>query len=311
MKKIRMKVALFFISITLIVVSCGGSKEKYTLVYNLNKGDVFKQVIMMDMNISQNVMGQKMDIDTYTEVETSYYIHEVNEETIALDFIFDSMNMAMDMAGVNFTMDSRTNEDVATMTNLSPMLKSLTNLPLSIVMDHKGNVKSFTGLEKIMEAMVNSLDNNIDPASKQQLLTQFEQQFGAESMQSTFEQSITIFPEHEVSIGESWKSSSKINSGQINMYTDTKTTLKRVSGNVAVLEIKGEFSTGDTPITQITNGMETKVSLKGKQTGTTEIDLLTGWIIKAEIVQDMKTEVEAAGMKLPQNIINKVTIESN
>lgn len=308
MKQFTIQSALLSIAIMLIFSSCSGNSEKYSLVYNLNTGDVFEQLITMDMNLSQNIMGQSLDVATLTQIEASYHIKDVRDETIELDFMFDSMAMNMSMGTSTFSINSETESEFATLTNMDPMLKALTKLPFDMVMDKKGNVKSMKGLEQIMQSMLAVFDESIDEQTKQQLLAQFEQQFGSESMMSTFEQSMTIFPEHEVKVGESWKTSSKVNNGQVNMAVDMKTTLKSVNNDIAILESKGDFSTGDTPIVQMTNGMETKVGIKGKQTGITEIDLRTGWIVKSEIVQDMKSEVEIQGMKLPQNITNKITI---
>lgn len=307
MTQFTMKSALFAAAIMFVFTSCGGNKEKYSLEYNVNQGDVFEQVITMDMKINQNMMGQSIDIGTTIQMDVSYNINDVQEEAIGLDYVIESLNMDMNMGPTSFSLSSDTEEKFATLTDMNPILKSITKLPFNMIMDKKGSVQSISGFEKMMESMLNAFDDTLDEATKQQLLAQFEQQFSSESMQSTFDQSIAQFPAQPVKIGESWNTTAKINSGQVKMDMETKTTLKSVNGNIAVLESKGDFLT-DTPIVQTVNGMETKISIKGTQKGTSEIDLETGWLLKSEIVQDMKCEVEAQGMKIPQNISSKTTI---
>ena len=308
MKQFTMKSALFAAALMLIFFSCGGSKEKYTLEYNLNAGDVFEQSMVVDMKINQNMMGQSMDIGTSIQMDALYNINAVQDETIDFNYSIELMKMDMNMGEMNFSFSSDTEDEFATPTNMGPMLKSVTKIPFNMIIDKRGNVQSITGLEKIMESMVNAFDDTIDEATKQQMIAQFEQQFGAESMQSNFNQSLTAFPENPVKIGESWKSSTKINSGMVKMEMDTKTTLKSVKGDIAILETKGNISTGDTPIEQTVNGMEMRMNIKGTQTGTSEIDLKTGWMLKSEIVQDLTCETEVQGMKIPQNITSTITI---
>jgi hypothetical protein len=306
MKQFTIKSALFICAMMLVFSACG-NKEKYTLVYNLNAGDVFGVFMSVDMNISQSVMGQSMDIGNHMKMNSLYVVNSVDENTIDMDFMFTSMRMDMSAAGFELSFDSETDTEFATAEDMSPLFRAITNLPFNMVMDRQGNVKSVSGMEKMIDAMFSVFDDEIDDFTKEQMVAQLGQQFDSESMQTTMGQSFAIFPENPVRIGESWKTTGTVNAGQVNLNMDMKTTLKSVNSHIAVLHVHGEFST-DAPIVQVTNGMETSVTLTGTQHGTMEIDMNTGWIIKGELTQDMKTEVEVQGMKLPQTISSKITI---
>ena len=307
MKQFKIKSALFATAIMLVFSSCGGSKEKYTLVYNVNSGDTFEQLITTDVILNQNVMGQIMSVRTSMEMLAVYSINAVEENAIDMDFVFESIGMSMISDFFEMSFDSNTTSVFATEEDLSPMLKALTNLPFNMVVDRRGNVQSVSGLEQIMEAMVAVLGDEIDEQTKQQMLAQFDQQFSSESMQTTMGQSLTVFPEHPIRVGESWTTTTTVNAG-VAMTTEVTTTLKSVRGNIAVLESKGEFST-DAPIVQNMHDAETQMTMTGTQSGTMEIDMNTGWVVGGEMVQNIKSEIDFQGMKIVQEIVSTTTIK--
>ena len=307
MRQFTIKSALLLCAVLFAFSACG-NREKFTLVYNLNVGDTFEIAMSMDMNIRQVMMGQVMDMGVYMSMTTSYTITSVTDNTIGMNFVVDEITSAMDMDGFGFEFGSTSDAEFATEEDLGPILRAMTNLPFSMTMNKQGEVQSIRGMEQIMDAMLASIDGEIDALMREQMVSQFAQQFSEESMQSNMGQWFAVFPTNPVRIGESWNTSQTVNTGQINMHVDMRTTLRSVHDNVAVLEQTATFVT-DEPIIQVTGGMETAINLTGTQTGTIEIDMNTGWIISGNTTQNIETELDIMGMTLPQTITSRISFE--
>ena len=307
MKQLTIKSALLLCAVLFAFSACG-NREKFTLAYNLNAGDTFEIFMSADMSLRQVMMGQSMEMDIYTQMTTSYTVSSVTGNTIGLDFMFDEVVISMDMDGFSVEFGSASDAEFATEEDLGPLLRAMTSLPFNMTMDKQGNVKSVGGLEQIMDAMLASIDAEIDAFTREQMVSQFAQQFNEESVQSNMGQWFAIFPNNPVRIGENWNTTLAINTGQVNMHIDMRTTLRSVRDNVAVLEQNATFVT-DEPIIQVTGGMETAISLTGTQTGTVEIDMNTGWVIRGEMTQNIETELDMFGMTLPQSITTRIKVE--
>jgi len=252
--------------------------------------------------------GQLMDIGIHTEMLTFYTVTSVSENEIGLDFMFTSIKMNMDSGDYQFGFSSETDAEFASEADLGPMLRAMTNLPFHMTMDKQGNVKSVSGIEKMMVAMKESIHDEIDEFTKEQMVGQFGQQFNEESMQSNLGQWFAIFPTKEVRIGESWNTNQTISTGQVNMHANIETTLRRVHNNVAELSVEANFET-DAPIIQSNGGMETAISISGSQKGKMEVDKTTGWVIKGELKQEIETKIDIFGMTLPQTITTRIHFE--
>ena len=301
-----MKSALMICAMLFAFSACG-NRETHTLVYNVNAGDTFRYQITVDMSMKQDFMGQTMNIGTTMEMLAVYHINSVEENSIDMDFLFESMRMDMFSDFFEMSVSSDTDAEFVTAEDISPMFRAMTNLPFNMVIDRQGNVQSMSGFEQMFDAMLSVIDEEVDEFTKQQVLAQLNQQFSPETMQDNMGQQLVVFPEHPVRIGESWNTSTTVSFGEMSMTMDAQTTLRRVNGNIAVLEIRGNFST-DAPIVQITEGMVARTSLTGTQTGTMEIDMNTGWTVSGNIVQDMEMETEMQGMTIPQSISTVTTI---
>lgn len=282
------------------------SKEKYVFEYTMQPGETYVQNTSMDMNIVQEMMGQTLEMSTLMEMKLSYVVEDVKDEQIEMKFTIDKMRMDMDMGFSSVSIDSDASaEEGVDSQNLSPMFKSIVGIPVDYTMTKKGKFVSMNGLDAIFDAMLSSLPQTMSAEQKQEIVTQFGQQFEEKNFTQMMEQASSFFPEKPVAIGESWTSTMDLQ-GQVEMVIELKNTLLSVVDNVATVESIGTFSTGDNPVVQNNNGMEVTMSMNGSQNSVLKIDLNTGWTIGGEITQEMDNEVEAMGMKVPQRIVSKI-----
>ncbi|MDR2037896.1 MAG: DUF6263 family protein [Bacteroidales bacterium] len=300
------KIILLTITITTLFSACSNN-EKYTLEYHLSKGDVFKQQMTMDMLLTQKMQGQEIKISTLMTMDIHYDVTDVQDDIYMMDMKFDGIKMDMDMGVMKMSFDSNTTETTATANNLSPMFKAIVGQSFQMTVNKKGKIQSISGFENMITAMISALDGGMDESTKQQIVAQFGQQFSDEKMKSMFEQISAYFPENQVAIGESWQADMMVNNNQFNMNANMNMKLKEVKDQVAIVEIHGTISTPEGGISQQVQGMESNITMSGKQEGIVKIDMKTGFPVSNEITQDINGETSIMGMKIPMSIISKIT----
>lgn len=307
MKKFKFTSLFLLLALSVALFSCKDDKS-YKLEYNLKAGDVYHQTVIMKMELTQKMMGQSMKVNSDIQMKYHYDVIDATADSIyTLAFVYDHLKMTMDIPGSSVTVDSETEAEIATLTDMNPIFKALTGVYIELKMNKQGKVISMTGLDKLVDAIVNSIDESMDETIRQQLVAQFEQQFGGDSMEKMFDQLSSYFPENEVKIGDTWNNNMHVG-GQVNMDINVLMKLKNVKDHVATLEANGDFVTDEGGIVQEINGMETKITMKGTQKGIVKIDLNTGWQISSEMTQNFDTETEVGGAKIPQTIVMKTTI---
>jgi hypothetical protein len=285
-------------ALALLTLPCA-AQNKYTLAYNFAKGQNYKQTTATDMLIVQDIMGQEMKITSQITMTTDFNVRETRNNAYTLDVRYKEMKLTIDMggAGASLALDSNTPDDKATLQNLSPMLKAVTNKPIEFVMTKSGKLESLKGIDKIYEAMLNSLDASVGEAMRQQVIGQIGNQLSDAAIKSSWEQ-YNYYPENPVAIGESWDGEVKIKMNDIDLVINSKTTLKSVDDKVFVVEGEGILSSPPNGTMKV-NGMDISVSLKGTQKATIESDRKTGWVIRGNVVQHIEGELEAMGTIIP------------
>jgi hypothetical protein len=308
MNKITLKISALILTLMITLPAF----SQVTLKYNLKKGEVFKQNIVTNMDLTQKIMQQEMKVSATVDMKTTFEVKDVKDANYVLEMKFKEMKMNTAMPGMsNLVFDSNTPEDIATLQDLGPMLKAIIDIPMEMVLTKTGKLESVKGADKLVEAMLNSLDTNIPDATKQQLISQFGAQFSDEYFKSLFAQNEGYFSDKPVKTGDSWEHKlSAVPTANFTMNINLKMTVKNIDNNTVTFDTEGTVSTPEGYETEI-NGMKAKISMTGVQKGWVKIDKNTGWTVSSEINQDAKGEIEAMGMKIPVSIKSTVSSSDN
>jgi hypothetical protein len=290
-----------------VLFSCG-NKEKITLEYNLKQGETLKQNMVMNMDMVQKMMDQEMKISLTMSMKMAFDVKESQGNDYTLDVKFKELKTEMGIPGMgNVSFDSNTPDELATSENIGPMYKAVIDKPFEVVMDKAGKTKSVKGLEKLVEAMTNSFDENVPEDARQQLIAQMGSQFSEEAFKSQFGQYTGYFPDKPVGIGDSWNVKMTTMASNFAINLDLKSTLKSIDGNEVSLDIDGTVSTPE-GYEQEMNGMKAKITLNGTQKGTFKLNRDTGWVISSDLTMNFNGEIEVMGMKAPVYVVSKLTV---
>ena len=210
-----LKTRFCFFSIFFFTFILGAQAQEYTFGYNLKKGDSFTQTTVADIKITQEAMGQKTDMGNTMTSTLSYKVAEVENDLISMEMTYDRMKMGVETMGTKIEADSKLSaEKIATekvtseksinemlvsesmaeqktarlassFSGMAPMLKSITNIPITLVLNKQGKIKEVRGAEKLQQSIARQAKTD----GGQDLITaQFSQQFNEEAVKSMAEQ---------------------------------------------------------------------------------------------------------------------------
>ncbi|MBM78496.1 MAG: hypothetical protein CL846_08440 [Crocinitomicaceae bacterium] len=308
MKKKIFNIKILFIA--LIISSCKNEKSnpeakidetqnslEVLLRVNLNEGDEIRFEFTANQDI--NVAGQQVQ----QIIGTGYTFEVLQKEgtSAIIKNIYDWMQYDIS-SDPKMSYDSRKGTQTGI---IADMFNGMIGQSFTMKLSEKGEVTDVTGAENIFESMM----KNIDPELRSQMEAFMEGRYDAESMKSSIEQMVNIYPENPVKVGDSWTQKIKLESGGYPMILNSKYTVTEIKQDEVLLYAEGLIYSEDGA--SIKNaGMEIGINLEGSQTGNITINLQTGLAKKGEMHQKIEGTMEIMGQTMNMNIDSEVLIIS-
>lgn len=234
---------------------------------------------------SKSVVSQMgMDINMNMEMDLNMSVASQGADKL-MTMQYSNIVLDMDMMGQKTSISSS-----GTDKNSEPF-KKLTTKSFGCVIDKNGKILKITGIDSL--ASVFGSDN---PAAKY---------FNEDAIKSAVGQGFSFYPDHAVTVGESWKNSMSITSS-VKMKADITYTLEKVENNLAYIKIVSTLATdGEQKIT--TNGIEVNMTMGGTQNGEMVVDTKTGMFTTSNLTQDLKGTISAMGQEIPMTVKSDIT----
>lgn len=259
---------------------------EYDLGLNLKVGDIYKQVITIEQAISQEIMGQTIDINNDIEISTSYEVERMEKGNFVMKTAFTYMGMDMRTPMANVSITSEGDDDA------SAIFKSMMNKPFYAHMNRRGDIVDVEGLSDLVASVAGS-----GALSEEELSASF----GEEAMKRNMQMAAALYPEKKVKVGEKWQKTVTVDSDMV-MVMDIEYTLKSTSSDYFVVGAEGSIVVPNDKPSNV-NGIPTIYNLAGTLSGEIKIDTKTRWVIDGELTQEIKGEVEMkASANMPQDI---------
>ena len=164
-------------------------------------------------------------------------------------------------------------------------IAALLHQPNTILINNKGAVISDTDTTNPA-----SLSNNITAAN----------------MLGITQQLFDIYPNATVKPGDTWNKTTSANMSFLTITAESSYKLISVINSVAHIEV-------NTTLKSVTGGSEQvekmNINMKGIQTGTIDMDVNTGLIIKAQLNSRMNGEMNIMDVNAPTNISSDIHIK--
>lgn len=305
-----MKKTNFFLPLLLFVASTfffsckKESNSEYSFLLNLNKGDEFRQEVVIDLEAEQSVYGQTVKIPTTIGLQISYAVDSVNEDNYIIRAVYDRIIVNAGLGMISIKFDSDYNDDPLKMGHV---LKAMTGMPITMGIDKYGNLISIEGKEEITKAFNTAFEQYVDEKYKKQISELLGEGDEINSMDGIIEQLFFYIPDKKVKAGDTWDTTDNLNKQMGSTGTST-VTLKSVKKDIASLEFKGNILSGNKSINMEAEDVKANVSLVGTQKGTIKINVQTALPSHVEMYQEISTVVKSDDMNITQKITVKTTI---
>ncbi len=283
---------LFFYFLMLISSIAIAQKS---LEYRLAVGENFKVEQIANQQITQDINGVKQIIENNLIAEMDFKVLEANSETYTISMSFSRLKMLMTSPSLGELSNSDTasndSTDVTTM-----LFKGLLNVPVTIVMEKTGKIKSVAGGEKLIAAMFESagIDQpEIIEASKGQM----EKQFGSDALANSLEQMTYFYPIEIVAVGDEWTNSYNGNLSAKNIWSLTNQSTETTT------------ITGNATATMSTIDENVIMTLSGSQKTTVIANTKTGLFSSVTVIGENSgdTLFQAQNMTIPTSIKSTIT----
>jgi hypothetical protein len=203
---------------------------------------------------------------------------------------------------MNISYDSQQPEENLTEIEkmIAPVFAGLIGKSFSLIFGPDGSVKSITGIDEIIQEMMNDLSAK-NPAIMQsggQLL----KSFNSTALKQSFEQSFKIYPDKPVKIGDSWEANQTNLIMGLEQTTHNIFTLKSIENNIATIDIV-------TGIAAKPEDNEIEGELSGSQEGQISMDIKTGTTLLSVLIQKQTGKFNAQGNEIKMDTDMKIRLQ--
>lgn len=287
MKKIFLFLALAF--------SLNGMTQKNNSKVAFPKGQKLEMTAQTKAVITQEVMGQSMDMNVNSTIVRSFDIEEVNNGTAKIEHKIKKLQFAFDAMGQAQSFDSEKPEDMKSEIGKS-LEKSIKN-KYSMSVDETGTILSVKADEE---------NPNVSEKSESDVMGNMMGQF-AEGLQvpKTGEViSLKVTSSNQLNKGQSWSDSLTGEEKGIVKYTVTD-----VTGSEILIDYVSEGITKKKQ--EVGGGVEMDVNLKNKTTGIIALDKKSGLLKRRTVESEGSGSMEVMGQSIPMKSKISGTITVN
>lgn len=278
------KILLVVMMISAIVASAQTVARKV----ELTKGQHLEQQSHVKMNMTQEMMGQNMEIKMEADITNVVEIKDATSISFEVANTLKKVLMNMSAMGQDMKFDSDKKEDMDG--QMGQAFKGRVGVPREFTVNKEG----------IITAIKNKSEKKDNPGGIMGGMMSGAMGEGEEKEGAAFN-SLANIPIKGVKVGESWSDSTSDENGK----TFTIYTLKEMGGGNAVVTLSAN-STISRELEQ--QGMTTQMDMKGTTIGEYTFDVVTGIIKTRKATTKASGTLEVAGQSLPVNI--ETTVES-
>jgi hypothetical protein len=281
-----------FTSLAAIVITFNLTAQTYKPAVKLNAGKKYEVVSNVDGMITQEAMGQTMEIPMQTKTTSALTITGTDAKGYQSSYVNDKLTFSMNAMGQDMSYDSDKKEDREG--KMGEAMNAMVGKPTTFTVDATGNIIKESVVAPAKEKteggdMMSNMMGNMTA--------------GSQSVCPVFD---LFSSSKEIKIGESISDSSENNTdGKLKNVTTY--TLKEIKDGNAIFTIAGKTEVEKKMEAQ---GMEMEVKNSTKNTGEMWVNAATGLLVKKTLTMEGNGNVEVQGMTIPttQKMTTTITV---
>lgn len=270
--------------------------ESVKLEYTFKIGDEYTMDQITNQTMKQTIMGTDQSGENHYSGTMILKVVSVTSTGARVETQFISLKNTSKTVMGETIMDSNGPEDNVQ----NKVFKAMMKKPFHIAITKLGRVEKVEGADNLWSDMGNL---GIDETTLATLKQSLSQMLGENSLKSSFEQALIVYPDRKVKVGETWSSQNGFPM-EFPILVDNTWTLVDAVSSSAVINANGVFTTTDkTKAISLPGGFKATVDLTGKQNMKASVNPKSGWPNDLNInsVLTGKMTLLAGGM-LPQDM---------
>jgi hypothetical protein len=292
----RLLAAVVCLVLVGVVSGCGG---KVDLGFRLPEGTTKTLKSSHDLTTTTEVMGQNMDEKQQGTNTLQFTVESVDEQGVT------TATLKTDMAGTMLEAMSAAMPDET--------FEEMKNATLTVTIGPKGDVRTVTGMEPVVEKLVEGAKKAMDaqmadvpPQMKAMAASQMSQMMegmtdavrtmaGDEAAQKNLNALLGFYPAEPVGVDDTWSRTYEVMM-PAPMQATAEYVVKARSGGVMSIDFKTTYA--PMPDKAIDLGiMSMEFLMRGTETGSMQVDEETGWIIAVSSTVDVKGSIDMGMME--------------
>lgn len=283
---VNRKVTLPLLLICFIFIFSGCMKKPVNVSLKLKKGDAYKLEIDKNEKVTQNIKGQKTDVESKSRI--SYLCHVANiddNKNADIKVTFDSINMK----NKTDTGQTATSNDEKAMSQGidkdSKIYTSLIGKSFRVKIGEYGKVKQVIGMDDVVNSIFTEL-NIKDESEKEGIKKIMKDEFGEEAITKRIERITSVYPNKTVKVGEVWKTKAPV-SDKLPVEAENQYSLKESDQGTSEVLVESKIKTKENAEPVVVEKIKVNYEdIAGTQKGTITLNEKTGLIKRSELESD-------------------------
>ncbi len=270
----------------------------YTLKFELPSGKVYKQRTTITTITKQSVEGVQTENAQLASVTTSLQKGDKVDSSGApiYELTYNEITMETRQGEHILIVHSDTNR-LKKVDPTSEILSQIVNKPFRASIDSTGFIHEVFGLEGIVKAATVSASGIAEVYAKQ-----YSESFGDNGLAKNLEMVTQIWPSEPVEVGDTWSNQQYTPTG-LPIILENQYTLTDLNEGVGILDVISEIKTDLKNNTVNMDGMNTTYHLSGQRKGRIAFELKTGWVVEAELNDEIEGSIEIApSFQIPEGV---------
>jgi hypothetical protein len=271
------------------------SDKKYQFGLHLTAGEKYYYNINTETQTKLEVNSKKVDNNKSSEIGLIYEVLKDSADTVLVKITYDQLRINVKNNNNEKELDASNGQG-----SLNPgekIFSTLKGSSIMVALNKKGDVLQVTGSQEIVDKLLVAM-NTRDVNTKKMLQEQLSNFIGEEFIKNNLGQSLKLFPDTAVYIGDTWSRKNVI-SADLHSEALINYTLTSVKNNMAEVQTGSEISNNSNTNVM---GIYAATKIEGKQEGRFEADINTGLLLTGQSTTSMDGTIQTMGKEIPITI---------
>lgn len=266
----------------------GNSDGTIDLKFNLPKGSGYDYNMDLDMNMKGNMGGRIMNANN--KMSAGYHFGVIDDSSgwKKVESTISRIAMNVDAGGVGIDYDSDKPVDSSNVINgtIGKVLGAMKGSRFTFTMNEKGEVGSITGINEMMQKMMDAVPGAGPMAEN------LSKSFNEENFKQNIQQAFGMYPGKPIKQGDTWTNTMITNNNGVTMKLDNTYKLESVNGDNANVTVNSKITSP---------ALDTSIEFNGTMNGKMQYDIPTGVPVDGNLNMKLDMNIHQGGQNIPMN----------